>query len=223
MEYLQKSALEEVREEYKEYFERLNMHPRLLVGQEVNSLTGQGKERLRDANDAREWQEAAKHLLVSEVEERATKQADELRNVFDTVHSSIDLFRNNIDLVPGTKQFDKELAEQFVSLAKDYELRSNGKLIGYSVPVQPMINQLRSQLAASRASAAAAPAAAAASPAPSARAQQAAAQPRTPGGQFDSPQGGLRSKAGQSSDGASEAEGLLDAFFRQNGQGGFTF
>lgn len=215
-----------MKEEYAEYFERLTQPPRLLVGQEVQSLTGDGKEKLRDANDAREWQEAAKHLLAAEVDARAARRADELRDVFDTVHSSIDLFRNNVDLIPGTKQFDKELADKFAELASDYALKSNDKIIGYSVPVQPMINQLRSQLAAARAAkaAAAAPAQAPAAPAaPSARAQQVANQPRTPTGQWDSPQAGVSSKAGQSSDTTSEGEGVLNAFFRQNGQGGFTF
>src|SRR5690606_6650039 len=54
-EYLRQGALAEVRKEYPEYFERLEKHPRLLVGQEVQSLTGEGKERLKDTADAREW------------------------------------------------------------------------------------------------------------------------------------------------------------------------
>lgn len=201
-----------MREEYKEYFERLNAHPRTLVGQEVQSLSGSGKERLRDAADAREWQEAVKHLLVAEVESRAGARAEEYREVFSTVHSSIDLFRNNVDLIPGTKQFNRELANEFAALAKDYELRSNDKLIGYSVPVQPMINQLRTQLA-SRKAAATAPAPAAASP----QQQRAAEQPRTPQGRWDGPQAGLSSKAGQSGQTDDVAAGLMDAFYRQNG------
>lgn len=211
-EHLQQSALGEVRTEYKEYFDRLQMHPRLLVGQEVESLTGQGREKLRDTADAKDWQDAVKRLLAQEVESRALAKADELKDVFTTVHSSIDLFRNNVDLIPGTKQFDKQLADQFAALAKEYELRSDGKLIGYSVPVQPMINQLRSQLAAQKAATASAAAAA------TSKQQQAAQQPRTATGQFDGPQAGITSKAGQSSSGSDDvAAGLMEAFYRQNG------
>lgn len=201
----------EVREEYKEYFDRLNMHPRMLVGQTVQSLSGAGKEVLRDAADAKDWQDAVKHLLAQEIESRVTAKADELQDVFSTVHASIDLFRNNPDLIPGTKQFDPELAKQFAALAKAYELKSNDKLIGYSVPVQPMINQLRAQLSASR-SAPAAPAAA-----PSPQQQRVADQPRTETGQWTGPQAGITSKAGSTVEGDDEAAGLLATFARQNG------
>lgn len=188
----------------------------MLVGEEVPSTKDDGTERLRDAQDARDWQEAVKHLLVQEIDARAGAKADELKDVFATVHSSIDLFRNNADLIPRTKQFDAELANEFATLVKDYELRSDGKLIGYSVPVQPMINQLRSQIASRRTAAAAGgrpPAAAA----PSAQQQKVAEQPRTPQGQWTGPQGGISSKAGSSSDGDEGAAGIMEAFFRQNG------
>lgn len=194
----------------------------MLVGERVPSLKGDGEETLRDAQDARDWQEAVKHLLVQEVESRAETRAESLREVFNTVHASIDLFRNNVDLIPGTKQFDKELADQFAAVAKEYELRSGDKLVGYSVPVQPLINQLRQQLAAKRAAAASPPAAAAPAQAagaaqPSAAQQRAAEQPRTPTGQWTGPQAGVTSKAGQSSDDDNEAQGLYEAFLRQNG------
>jgi hypothetical protein len=202
-----------VRTEYPRYFDALAKHPRLLIGQEVPAADGSDRmERLRDASDAASWQEAVKSQLAQEVKARIDTKQDEMRGTFEVVHASIDLFRNNGDLIPGSKQFDAELAEQFVSLAKDYELRTNGKLVGYSVPVQPMINQLRSQLVARRAAAPAAPAA------PSAQAQRAAVQPRTPAGQFDGPQAGITSKAGSSVAGEDNvAQGIMDAFLRQNG------
>lgn len=209
--HFQDLALAEARTEHAHYFEALGKHPRLLVGQQVPSLKGSGMETLRDAADARDWQDAVKHLLAEDVSARAETKAGELKDVFTTVHSSIDLFRNNVDLIPGTKQFDKELANEFAALAKEYEARSNGKLIGYSVPVQPMINQLRSRLATSRAAAPAAPAA------PSPAQQRAAEQPRTPAGQWDAPQAGISSKAGQSGDGDDVAGQLYGAFLRQNG------
>lgn len=211
---LQQGALEEVRTEFPKHFAALEKHPRLLIGTEVPSVKGEGMERLRDAADAADWQDAMKHLLLDEVNSRTAVKQEELSDIFATVHGSIDLFRNNADLIPGTKQFDRELADQFAALAKDYELRNEGKLVGYSVPVQPLINQVRSQLVASRA-AKAAPAPAAT---PSPRAAQAAAQPRTETGQFDSPQAGFTSKAGTSAAaGTNPADGIMDAFFRQNG------
>lgn len=204
--------------EYDEYFKRLQMHPRQLVGQEVQSVTGEGKERLRDAQDAKDWQEAVKHLLVQEVEARATTKADEHREVFNTVHSSIELFRNNPDLIPGTKQFDTELANQFATLMKDYELRTNGKLVGYSIPVQPMIQSLRTQLAEKRKSAAAPAPPAAPQTQPGTGAQPPAPKPQGGAqGSDDAPQAGFTSKAGHSAGDDNVASGLMEAFFRQNG------
>lgn len=181
------------------------------------SPTGGPDEVLRDAQDARDWQDAIKHVLVAEVNSRVEKRADEVRHVFETVHESIDLFRNNPDLTPGTKQFDRELADKFVAFVSDYAIKSNGKTIGFSVPVQPIINRLRAELAASRAAASAQATQPAAPAQPTPRQQQAAQQPRTPTGQFDSPQAGITSKAVQSAEGDDDARGVLAAFASQNG------
>ena len=207
---LHNTALAEVREEHSKYFDHLEQHARLLVGKEVPSLTGDGTEVLRDTADAREWQEAVKSILVQEVQARTDAKKEELNDVFATVHASIDLFRNNPDLIPGTKQFDKEFADQAVELLKDYEQRANGKLIGYTVPVQPIINQLRQQLTKTRAAAAAPP------PAPSPQQQRVAEQPRNDTGQW-APQAGVTSKAGSSAGVDDSSAGLMEAFFRQNG------
>lgn len=141
----QATAYKAVREEYGKYFEALEKHPRLLVGQEVPSPTGEGMERLRDSNDAKEWQEAVKSILVQEINERSRTSMDQNRQMLETVHASIDLFRKNTDLIPGTKTFNRELADKFAAMAKPYEVRSDGKLQGYSIPVQPLIDQLRQQ------------------------------------------------------------------------------
>lgn len=207
-----------MRETHGRYFEAVQKHPRRLVGQQVPALDGEGTITLRDSADAQAWQEAVKEILFEEVSAKAEEKKSELRDIFDTVHSSIDLFRNNPDLIPRTKQFDAELAEQAVELLQPYELRANDKLIGYSVPVQPMINQLRQRLAKNRAAASApqngAPSAPAAAPSP--RQAQAQAQPRTEQGQW-APQGGIASKAGSSAEIDDTAAGLFEAFYRQNG------
>ena len=199
--YIQDS-LQEVQTEYSKYFDALEKHPRLLVGTEVPKLDGSdGMERLRDSADAKEWQEAVKGILLQEVQDRASRRSDENNDMMSLIHSSIDLFKNNTDLIPGTKTFDVELANQFAEFAKDYELRVDGKLYGYSVPVQPIINRLRAHLVEQRAKAAAAPA-----PAPK-------AAPRTkapaPAPAPEQPQAGIPSKQGNGADPAETFETLF--------------
>ena len=173
-------AYQQVREEYGKYFEALEKHPRMLVGHEVPSLTQEGMERLRDSNDAREWQEAVKAQLVAEIKGRAEQSLGENRQLLETVHQSVELFSSNPDLIPGTKGFNRELADKFARIAAPYEIRSNGRLTGYAIPVQPIIENLRQELAASRTK----------QPAP-------AAAPPTPS---EPPQAGIPSKAGSSTE-----------------------
>jgi hypothetical protein len=190
------AALKEVREEHGQYFEAIEKHPRLLVGTQVPAIGKDGYETIRDTADAREWQEAVKGLLVEEVRGRASRQMDESTGYLQTLHASIELFQKNADLVPGTKGFDRDLADRFATLAKPYELRGDdGKLNGYSIPVQPIIDQLRTQLHTERASRPAAPAAA--SPVGTGAAAPAAA-PAAPAA--EPPQAGIASKAGSTSE-----------------------
>ena len=203
-----------MQQEYTKYFDHLRKHPRQLVGMEVPSVGREGTERLRDAADAKDWQDAVKHELAAEVETRVESRREELKPVFETVHSTIELFQNNIDLIPKAKQFDRELADRFAKMAGEYKQVVNGRFIGYTVPMQPIINQLRSQLAAERAAKATPPA----PPAPTPQQQRAAEQPRTPQGTWTGPQAGITSKAGHSGAGSDDpAAGLMDAFLRQNG------
>lgn len=190
-----------MQQEYGNYFSAIQQHPRLLVGQKVPSLKGEGEELLRDSADAAEWQEAVKGILMREIQDRAGRRAEDVAPMMETLHASVGLFQNNNDLVPGTKQFDLELANRFAALAKPYELRVEGKLNGYQIPVQPLVDQVRSQLVAERAAkAATAPAAPAAAAAPTAAQARAAEQARNQVGQFagDAPQAGIASKAGGS-------------------------
>lgn len=171
-----------------------------MVGQQVPAIGRDGTETLRDTNDAREWQEAVKSILVAEVRDRAGRAMEENRDFLQTVHASIDLFKNNVDLIPGTKEFDTELANEFAKMAQPYELRVDGKLQGYSIPVQPIIDSLRSQVTARRTQAANAPSSAAGT--------QAGSPPTATGGgpsaastaqsTSDLPQAGITSKAGNS-------------------------
>ena len=180
----QQQAYQATREEHAKYFEALEKHPRLLVGTEVPAIGKDGTERLRDSNDAKEWQEAIKSLLISEIKEKATAKLEESRDFLETVHASIDLFKNNKDLIPGTKNFDRELADTFAKMMTPYEVRVDGKLQGYSIPVQPIIDNLRGQVTDRRKATAAPPAA--------------TSPPNPPSGrrQAEPPQAGIQSKAG---------------------------
>lgn len=170
----------------------MEKHPRLLVGTDVPAIGAEGMERLKDSNDAKEWQEAVRSLLVQEIRDEAQKKLDESRTYLETLHASIDLFKNNPDLIPGTRTFNKPLADKFAELAKPYEVRQDGKLQGYSVPVQPIIEALRSQFAQESATVDNAGSPVPASPPPAG----AAAVPPTP----EPPQAGIPSKAGASSE-----------------------
>lgn len=211
---LEAAALAEVQGQYDKYFEALRKHPRQLVGTEVQAVGREGTERLRDAADAKDWQDAVKHELAAEIASRVEERRAELKPVLDTVHSTIELFQSNPDLIPKSRQFDKELADRFAALAGEYKQVVNDRFIGYTVPMQPIINQLRSQLSAERAAKAAPPA----PPAPTPQQQRAAEQPRTPQGTWAGPQAGIPSKAGRSGASVDDpAAGLMDAFLRQNG------
>lgn len=195
--------------EYPKYIEALEKHPRLLVGQEVPAIgKGDGAmETLRDSEDAESWQSAVKAELIKEVQDRAGRKSEDSNTNMSAVHASIELFQNNSDLIPGTRQFDKDLANRFATLATPYELRVDGKLYGYTIPPQPLITQLRSQLVAERA-AAAAPALPTGAPAAGAPGRSPAAPAAVVTPVVDPPQAGISSKAGA----GSEAEDFSTLF-----------
>ena len=183
----EKAVLGELRTEFPKYFEAISKHPRMLVGTQVPRTDGKdGTETLRDSNDAADWQGAVKQLLAQEARDRVSRRADTDRETLQVLHGAIALFQNNTDLVPGTKQFNRELADRFSELAKPYEMRVDGKLNGYSIPVQPLIDQLRTRLAAEAKAKQAAPA----------QAAPPATQAATP--KARAPQVGITSKAGGS-------------------------
>ena len=202
MEMYKQEGLEALEAEYPKYFEALNKHPRLLVGTEVPSLRGEGTETLRDSGDAKEWQEAVRSILQDDLKRRVAARSDESQGFLRTVHSSIELFQNNADLVPGTKQFDRELADEFIKLAKPYEVRNgDDKLIGFQIPVQPLIDSVRQRLTATRT---APPPAPPAPPAPE---------------EAHQPQAGIPAKAGNSGEGAED----FSTLFSTLGLGGLRF
>lgn len=210
----QTAALAEVKTQYPKYFEALEKHPRALVGQRVPAASpeepGQDKDGfvvLKDSSDAKEWQEATRQHIVGEVRTNAARRAESNGGDMQTLHQSIELFQNNSDLVPGTKQFDRELADEFAAIASSYEVRKDGKLQGYSIQVQPLIDRLRTQIAAKRT---AAPAASnVGAPASTPSTAGAPAQPA------EQPQAGIQSKSGNSTEGEN-----YDALWGTLGLGG---
>ena len=83
-------------------------------------------------------------------------------------------------------------------------MRLNGKLSGYSIPVQQLVDQLRTNLQETRKAAAQAQ-----PPAPSTPAPGKVGRPANPAPVEDGPQAGLRSKAGQSGDDSSDFSTLF--------------
>jgi hypothetical protein len=154
-------------------------------------------ETLKSSDDAREWQEAVKSILVPEIQSRAQTKMEGSRDYLETLHSSVDLFLQNRDLIPGTPNFNTQLANAFAEMATPYEVRVEGKLRGYSIPVQPLIDSLRKQLAA-------APSQPSAPPAPAGGSAQGPSSPAA-----DPPQAGIASKAGAS---AGQAEDFSTLF-----------
>lgn len=177
----EQQAITQAQEDYPQYIELLQLHPLELVGKELPSIDGSdGTITLRSADEIKQWQEAVQTILQREMEASVEQRRQDSNEVLDVVHASIQMFQDNPDLVPGSKSYNKELAVQFVKTAEPYALRMNGKLTGYSIPVQGLIDQTRAQVAA-RATAA-----------PAAPAKKAAAAPAK------RPQAGITSKAGAS-------------------------
>lgn len=136
-----------------------------------------------------------KSVLVEEVQDRVSRSLEDSAGIMQTLHASIELFQNNADLVPNTTAFDQELADRFATMAAPYELRADGKLQGYTIPVQPLIDSIRDQLTSERA---ARTAATKETESPAAPASPAAAGTSSTPAAADAPQAGIQSKAGNS-------------------------
>lgn len=154
----QQQAIAQAQEDYPQYIDALQMHPLELVGKELPPIDGSDNTvTFRTADEVAQWQGAVKAILQRDLESSIHQARQDSNEILDVVHASIEMFRDNPDLVPGSKSYNKALAADFVRLAEPYALKMNGKLTGYSIPVQGMIDRLRAQHKA--APAAAAPAA----------------------------------------------------------------
>lgn len=191
----QQQAVEEAKADYPHYIELLNMHPLELIGKDLPSIDGTDNDvAFRTAEEIKDYQEAVKVILQRELEASVEQKRQESAEILDVVHASIELFRDNPDLVPGSKSYNKELATRFVKLAEPYALKMNGKLTGYSIPVQGLVDQVRAQVKA----------AAAAAPAATPPAKKAAAPAARP-------QAGIPAKAGASGEGEEDFTPMWNA------------
>lgn len=181
-EHYRQEALIEYNNDYGHYIEQLQKHPLELVGQKLPPLSEDGADvTYTTAAEVREWQDAVKAVLGRGLQSRVEAMRVEDNEVLSVVHTSIELFQNNHDLIPGSTGFNKPLADQVARLVKPYELRLGEKLTGYSIDIQGIVDQARGQLTT-------APAATPPAPVKKAGAKKAAAPP----------QGGIASKAGTS-------------------------
>lgn len=176
------AALKELQGEFGLAFDLLRAHERTLVGKTVPSLNKDGTEVLRDSQDAKEYQEALKAVLGDELNARIETQREAAAPDLEVLQNSVEMFRKNRDMIPGVQGFDRELTDKVMAVARHYEVRKDGKLQGFSLNMQPLIDTVRAELKASRAKA----------PAPPAK--PAAKAPAPPA---DPPQQGLKSVAGQ--------------------------
>ena len=129
---LRETALTEIREEFPTYLELINTHPRMLVGKELPGLSGEDDDVdiPRDEADAKSWQEAVSQLLNKDIQDRVSRKTEAVKPMMEALHSSVQMFQNNPDLIVGTKGFDKELANTFAELAQDYALKVDDKIVG---------------------------------------------------------------------------------------------
>jgi hypothetical protein len=180
----EQQAVEQAQEDYPQYIEMLQMHPLELVGKDLPSIDGSDDPIvLRSAAEVEQWQGAVKTILQRELEDIVQQKQQESNEVLDVVHASIELFKDNPDLYPGSKSYNKEMASQFIKLAEPYALKMNGKLTGWSIPVQGLVDQVRAQVKAK---------------------QPAGTPPAKKAAPAHKPQGGIPSKAGES--GAGEVD-----------------
>jgi hypothetical protein len=188
------------------FLQMLQAHPMELVGNQVPNVNGQeGVMRLNNAAEAEAWLGAVKQILGRQVNARTEALLQDARPILSTLQGANNLFKNNPDLVPGTKEYNPELAKQVYALTKTYIHKVDDKAIGFRVDIQPVVDAVREQLKT-------------AAPAPTARQEQAAQQARTPTGQFDAPQAGIPSQAGISGD----PEEDYDPFWKAVGRPGMT-
>lgn len=184
----EQQAVEQAEQDYPHYIEMLKLHPLELVGKPVPPIDGSDEDVVfRSAQEVADYQEAVKTILQRELEASVAEKHAESREVLDVVHASIQLFQDNPDIVPGSKSYNKALASEFVKLAEPYALKMNGKLTGYSIPVQGLLNQVRARVNAAAKEAGTTP-----------PAKKAAAAPAR------QPQAGIPAKAGASGEGAED-------------------
>jgi len=219
---IRNQALQEYRSSINpDLLDALRYSPTELVGTEVPSIQrgaqpGQ-KMRITDSTQARQYIEDASKLIERGVDDLVGQKNQELKPLRSVIQESFLLFSNNPDIVEGSKTFDKELATRFASMASAFAFIHNGQTIGYQGNVQPMLNELRANLAKERG---ASGERVSQEQRAEAQRQVAAGQARTPGGQFQAPQGQQPQAGIPSTQGFTPADGDAEeygAFWQASG------
>lgn len=170
----------QIQEEYGAYLQALQVSPSALVGRTVPGLDSDEDITLASREEADRWQQGVRQELGYIVDGMTKEAQQKMQEQYQPLQHVVDLFRNNPDLVPGAPGFNKNLADLVAEHAKDYAVTNEeGKITGYKVPLQPLVNALRKVFAQ-----------------PTTVASKPKQEKTAPA---EKPQVGLRSQAGQSS------------------------
>jgi hypothetical protein len=198
------------------FIKTLGDDPFLLVGQSLPDIrpnaAKDAKYTITDTQAGRDYQAALAKLVEAEIADAASQKENEVRPMLSTVQESFLMFQNNPDLIPNTDTFDYDLAVAVADIGKSYEVKVNGKVIGYDANMQPIINKLRADISKERG------ANGIVTSQQTAQQLRAAEQARAANGQFDAPQAGIPSTSGTS--GAGEEVENSDAFWTAVGMPG---
>lgn len=205
-----RAAEEQLNKEIDPIFKTvLETDPYLLVGQSLPSLRPdakpEDKDLMTDSAKAAEYKRALQSLVEAEIKDDVAKREKDVMPMMSVLQESALMFQNNPDLIPNTDKFDQQLAERVARVGKSYELVVNGKVTGYQVNMQPIINELREQLTKERAETGIV------TQQQSAQAARAAEQARDEAGKFRGPQAGITSKSNAS--GGANDEDNMDGFW----------
>jgi hypothetical protein len=186
----------------KVFLDILNDDPYQLATKSVPDIrpgaANDAKVTLRDSSEAKAYQESLAKLVKAEIDDVVKQKTDQIRPLMSVTQESALLLQSNPDLIPDTDKYDPELAALVYEVGKSYELKVNDKVIGFQVPMQPIINKLRGDLEKSRG------VDGVVQQQMSAQQQRAAEQAREQDGKFAGPQGGILSKQNASGEGGED-------------------
>lgn len=155
----EETILPRMNEEYANFIRHIQAAPRDLIGKEL-PINGDpaNMSKIRDEESAVAWQREHQQLLEQTFQELREDYMREHSTERVAVNNALELFSANPDLIPGTTDFNKDLAEGVMKYASKFIVKDeNGRAIGFTVSVNNLISYARQELQ-KRASTSAAPA-----------------------------------------------------------------